>query len=130
MDTWDYLKLEDLSGDCKRIADIVGLETTKQLMQTLPLEGFYIPQPKNIINTPIAFSIGSEKAIAIARVYQGTKLVLHKNKALKSARNRRIVATAKKELLEATSKTKYYAKVAAEEGLSVIRVRQIISSYI
>lgn len=126
---WDYLEIDDLPLSAKTVAEVLGFEDTKALMQVFPIEGVYIPKIEAIAETIIGKTIGLEKAQKLAKFYHGSTLFLHKTWACNRARNRKIREEAKTELSKAKSKTKYYAMIAGRENLSIHRVRQIISGH-
>jgi hypothetical protein len=125
---WNYLEIDDLSQNVREVAEIIGFEETKILMQILPLQGVYIAKNVTGINPCLAEVLNSQAIEELAKFYGGNTLVLSKTEALDKARNRRIRLNAKQQMTSFSSKTKYYAAIAVEEGLSLVRVRQLLSA--
>jgi hypothetical protein len=128
LEDWNYLEIDDLSDFVRGVADTIGFVATKILMQTLPLEGIYVSKTVDLLNPAIAAVLDSETVKELVKFYGGDTLVLSKTKALDKARNRRIRVNAQVQMKSFSSKTKYYAKIAVEEGLSIVRVRQLLSA--
>jgi hypothetical protein len=126
---WNYLEIDDLSNFVRGVAETIGFEATKILMQTLPLEGIYISTTADLLNPQVAMVLDSEAISNLTKFYGGDTLILSKTKALDKARHRKMLLNAQQQMKHFSSKTKYYAKVAVEEGLSMVRVRQLLSQH-
>jgi hypothetical protein len=129
LEDWNDLEIDDLSDFVRGVADTIGFGATKILMQTLPLEGIYISKTVYLLNPAIAGILDTQSTTELVKFYGGDTLVLSKTEALDKARNRRIRLNAQVQMKSFGSKTKYYAKVAVEEGLSLVRIRQLVSGY-